>query len=153
MRLIPAASISRPKTKASEEGHLVYLASEKCPLAAVDLQACKCDSLYDLCFFAAEDFRGTAAHPYLQQLMEEFAAPLSVIRRLEADHAVLRQALVRQETALETLTELLQNSSMQGVTSQPGKKAESHEDDGEPTSDQADQAKPHPSLSRGTAFV
>ena len=29
----------------------------------------------------------------------------------------------------------------------------SHEDDGEPTSDQADQAKPHPSLARGTAFV
>lgn len=93
------------------------------------------------------------AHPYLQQLMEELAAPLSVIRRLEADHAVLRQALVRQETALETLTELLQNSSKQGGTSQPGKKAESNEDDGERKSDQADQAKPHPSLTRGTAFV
>ena len=59
---------------------------------------------------------------------------------------------------------------LQGGTSQPGKKegqdcaacqrafvfcvkAESNEDDGERKSDQADQAKPHPSLTRGTAFV
>ncbi|CAE7452790.1 Scn10a [Symbiodinium natans] len=91
---------------------------------------------------------------------QEMAAPLSVVRRLEADHVVLREVLVRQETALETLSELLHQSLQQVDGSSPdnNKQAQLQQEDheaqmSEKVEDSEVQPKSHPPLMRGTAFV